>query len=110
MDQKDLRRLSRRDLLEMLLDLAKENDLLKEVNKQLEAALEDRTLETLEAGSLAEASLRLNGVFQAAQNAADQYLFNMQQHCRQMEEETKIRCEQMLRDAQNRVMDYEQNT
>lgn len=108
MNVKDLRRLSRRDLLEMLLDLTEENEQLQKEIVQLQAALQERTITALESGSLAEAALRLNGVFQAAQDASDQYLFNTQLHCRQMEEETKRKCKQMLIDAENQVKQYEQ--
>lgn len=99
MDEKTLRRLSRRDLLEMLLELSKENEKLRQINEGLEARLEDRTITLLKSESLAEAALRLNGVFEAAQNACDQYIFNTQMRCHKMEEETRRKCEQMLRDS-----------
>lgn len=108
MNEKNLRRLSRRDLLEMLLDLIKENEKLQKRNKQMEEILQDRVITILEAGSLAEASLQLNGVFQAAQNAADQYLFNVQKNCQKLEEDTRKKCEQMLLDAQSQGKDYEE--
>lgn len=108
MNKKDLRRLGRRDLLEMLLDLTKENEQLRKINKQLEEAIEDRTITQLKAGSLAEAALQLNGVFKAAQDAADQYLYNTQKRCKWMEEDTKKKCEQMLADAENHVKQYEE--
>jgi hypothetical protein len=44
-----------------------------------EEQLASRRIEVENAGSIAEASLRLNGVFQAAQEAADQYLENVRQ-------------------------------
>ena len=102
MDNKELRRLSRRDLLEMLLDLSKENENLRKLNEQLEARLEDRTITILKSDSLAEAALQLNGVFEAAQNACDQYIFNTQMRCRQMEEETRKKGGQMLRESESR--------
>lgn len=37
----------------------------------------NRVIELEEAGSIAEAALRLNGIFEAAQQAADQYLMNV---------------------------------
>jgi hypothetical protein len=111
MNKKDLKRLRRRDLLEMLLDLTKENDLLRERNDELEAQLQDRMLIISETGTLAEAALRLNGVFQAAQDACDQYTHNVKTRCQQMEEETRRKCEQMLVDAENQVKhDEEENT
>ena len=96
MDQKDLQRLGRRDLLEMLLELSQENEKLRNDIHVLEARLVDRMLTVTNAGSLAEAALQLNGVFQAAQNACDQYIYNTQLRCQQMEEATEKKCMQML--------------
>lgn len=107
MNKKDLKRLRKRDLLEMLLDLTKENGLLRERNDELEAQLQDRMLIISEAGTLAEAALRLNGVFQAAQAACDQYTYNVQLRCQRMEEETKAKCMQMLNECRHQSGRYE---
>ena len=66
MTDKELRRLSRSELLEMLIAQAAENDQLKNRLEQAEAQLWDRKIAINNAGSLAEAALSLNGVFQAA--------------------------------------------
>ena len=108
MNKKDLRRLRRQDLLEMLLDLTKENEQLQEINQQLEQALQDRTISLQETGSVAEAALQLNGVFQAAQSAADQYLFNVQKRCEEMESDAKRKCEEMLGKAKSQVVQNEE--
>ena len=110
MNKKDLRRLSRRDLLEMLLDLTKENERLQKINDDLEARLQDRVLTISNAGSLVEAALQLNGVFKAAQDSCDQYVLNTQQRCQRMEEDTKRKCEQMLIDTEKQVKQYETET
>ena len=78
MTDKELRRLSRSELLEMLIAQTEENSQLKIRLKQAEAQLRDRRIEIDKAGSLAEAALSLNGVFQAAEAAAQQYLENIQ--------------------------------
>lgn len=109
MKKKELQRLRRRDLLELLIDLSKENEQLREQNRNLEAQLNQRTIAVSEAGSLAEAVLRLNGVFGAAQAACDQYVRNVQQRCRQLEEETEARCAQMLEDSGVKVNGYEES-
>ena len=93
---KELKRLSRGDLLEMLLDLSKENDRLRKRLEIVNKELEDKKLRIENSGSLAEAALQLNGIFEAAQAACDQYTQNVRQRCEQMEAETKARCEQML--------------
>ena len=81
MTDKELRRLSRSELLEMLIAQTEENSQLKIRLKQAEAQLRDRRIEIDKAGSLAEAALSLNGVFQAAEAAAQQYLENIQRIC-----------------------------
>lgn len=77
MTDKELRKLSRIDLLELLLEKSRENEKLKEELEQVKAQLDDRKINIEKAGSIAEAALALNGVFQAAQAAADQYLENL---------------------------------
>ena len=75
--QQDLRRLSRKQLLELLLRQTRRVDELELKLAEAERRLEQRRITELEAGSIAEAALRLNGVFEAAQAAADQYLENI---------------------------------
>lgn len=77
MTEKELRRLSRMDLLEMLLEQSREVERLQKELETVKKQLEDRRIMEQEAGSIAEASLRLNKVFEAAQQAADQYLENI---------------------------------
>lgn len=95
MTDKELRKLSRAELLELLLIQTRETERLRAQLQEAEAALADRQLRIAQAGNLAKAVLDINGVLEAAQAAADQYLENMAA----MEIETKSRCEQMLRDA-----------
>lgn len=78
MTDKELKRLSRGELLEMLIAQASENEKLKQELEDAQAALQDRSIAIDNAGSIAEASLQLSGVFEAAQNAAEQYLANIQ--------------------------------
>lgn len=77
MTDKELRRLSRGELLEMLIARTEENERLREKLEQAEYELESRRIMLDEAGSIAEAAMRLNGVFEAAEAAAKQYLENV---------------------------------
>lgn len=116
----ELRRLKRKDLLEILLDQSRENEnqkLLLSVQKEkiieLEHRLYDRHIDIAESGTLAEASLRLNGVFAAAQEAAQQYLDNLKTtdvRCEAMERATKERCEAMKEDAARKCAALEAET
>lgn len=110
MTSKDLKRLRRADLLEMLLELSRENDKLRQDNQELRRQLDDRTIVIEKSGSLAEAALQLNGVFEAAQEACEQYIQNiqsrsqnMQQYCQQMEQQTQKRCREMIAKAREEV-------
>lgn len=77
MTAKELKKLRRSDLLEMMLELRRENDALHAQVEELQRRLDDRRIVIADSGTLAEAALRLNGVFQAAQAACDQYMENM---------------------------------
>ena len=77
MTRKELRKLGRRELLTLLLEVSKENELLRDQLSNAQRRLANREIRLSHSGSIAEAALRLNGVFEAAQAAADQYLDNM---------------------------------
>ena len=107
MTDKELRRLSRSELLEMLIAQTEENSQLKIRLEQAEAQLRDRRIEIDKAGSLAEAALSLNGVFQAAEAAAQQYLENIQRIssqqdtiCRSLKEKAEKETAQIRQEAQ----------
>lgn len=74
MTDKDLRRLSRAELLDILYEQQRRYEDSLTENQALRQQLEDRTLRIASAGSIAEAAIQVNGVFEAAQAAADQYL------------------------------------
>lgn len=74
MTEKELKKLSRADLLELLLQERRENEQLHTEINRLKEKLADRTIKIQNAGSIAVASLQLSGIFNAAQEAADRYL------------------------------------
>ena len=78
MTDKQLKRLSRRELLEMLITQTRKVESLEAQLAEVNRKLNDKILMIEDSGSLAEAVMRLNGVFEAAQNAAQQYLENIQ--------------------------------
>ena len=109
MTDRELQKLNRRQLLQMLVEQVREAEKSKqelaetttqlreleqnyerlrkrldqkdnrihELTDTLRAERTKREIELREAGSIAEAALRLNGVFETAQKAADQYLYNI---------------------------------
>lgn len=106
MTAKELRRLSRMELLQMLLDQSREVERLQQELQQAQSQLESRRLAMEQLGSIAEASLQLSGIFETAQRAADQYLENARQRgaeieaeCSNMLLETQEKCDAMQREA-----------
>lgn len=77
MTDKELKHMSRSELLELLIAQIEENEILKQSLDRAQAELQDRRIALREAGSIAEAALRLNGIFEAADKAAQQYLENV---------------------------------
>lgn len=127
MTDKELRKLSRADLLELLLEQSKEVERLEAELAAAAGQLEDRRIAAAKAGSIAQASLQLNGVFQAAQQAADQYVENIrlqseaatqrletakqkaaqtEAQCREMEAASRARCDRMVQQAQEQADAY----
>jgi hypothetical protein len=80
MTDKEIRRMKRLDLLELLVAQGEEIEALRAQLAQAQAALDQRRIDVEAAGNIAQAALALNGVFEAAQAAADQYVYNVQLH------------------------------
>ena len=73
-NDKELRKLKRKELLEIMLSQAK---LIEELEIELaktKKELNNKNIMIKEAGSIAEASMKLSGIFEKAQEVADQYL------------------------------------
>lgn len=85
MADRDLRKMNRKELLELLIASEKENDQLKEQLQQQTVQLQNRELQIKNAGSIAEAALVLNGVFESTEKAAAQYLENIK-HCSEQQQ------------------------
>lgn len=83
MDKRSLKKLRRTELLEMLLDVTRENEQLTAEIADLREQLNQRRIMMDRAGSIAEASMLLSGVFQSAQEAADLYLSNIKAMARE---------------------------
>ena len=99
MTHKELKRLSRIDLIEMLLELTQENEQLRQQLQQAEKQIQERDLQISQVGNLAEASMELSGIFQKAQETSELYLKLTQDRCRKLEEEARERCKQIFLEA-----------
>lgn len=89
--------MNRHELLQLLLEMTEENDRLKAKLGEAEEKFRDRSIAVDEAGSIAEAAMRLNGVFDAAQTAAKDYLDNI----RALSERQDRICERLILDAKD---------
>ena len=74
MTDDEIKHLGKTDLLKIIRDQEAELEQSRAQIEDLNKALADKTTHLEKCGSIADASLELNGVFQSAQAAADQYL------------------------------------
>ena len=77
MTDQELRKLKRDELLQIMIAQSKRIAVLKKRLDAAEKKLASRELALQETGNIAEASLKLNKIFEDAQAAADQYLYNV---------------------------------
>ena len=72
---KNLKKLSRVELLELMISLSEDYEALADENNRLKKMLSVQRLpRSTKVGSIAEAALAANGYFEAAQRSADEYL------------------------------------
>lgn len=117
MTDKELKRLSRGELLEMLIAQSKEVQTLQAKLSTAETALRKREITIDKAGSIAEAALQLNGVFDSAQAACAQYMENIrrlsqrqEEICVRMEAESTAKAQAVLDEAARKSAALEQET
>lgn len=97
MTENDLKHLSRKDLLEVLIEQQKENERLKAELNTVREKLADREITIQRSGTMAEAVLLLNGIMESADKAAAQYLENAKKRA---EEEAKEYLERLKADPE----------
>lgn len=104
MTEKDLKKLKRYQLLELLIAQTERADKLQERLELVEQKLAEREIEMSTLGSIAEASLHITGVFQSAQEAADQYLKAAKEHADRIEEAAYKKAAEILSQAQEQAI------
>ena len=77
MTEQELQRLNRKDLLEIMVEQGRELEALKKELNEAKEALQSREIALDEAGSIAVAALQINGIFEVAQAASQQYIENI---------------------------------
>ena len=104
MDNNKLRKISKKELLEILLSQAKRIDELEQELNKTKSKLESKKITIEESGSIAEAALKLNGIFENAEETAKQYLLNIKEKCKKIENQTKktlqVEKENMLKETE----------
>ncbi len=107
MTERELKKLSRVELLELLIEQTERNEELEQKVAAMEQQLYDKRIDTKEIGTLAEACLKVNKIFEAADAAAEQYLENIKEcdeKCKAMIAETESRCAEMEKAAEAKVV------
>ena len=97
MTDKELKHLSRMELIDIIYELQKQNEQNAAQIEKLQAALDEKELHIENAGSIAEAAVQISGVLEAAQAAADQYLLSIRAATADMD--AKAQAAEQQRDA-----------
>ena len=92
---KELKKLSRRELVDIIYQLKKNEEQLQEKITALEEELQDKRIKLSVAGSIAEAAVDITNIFHTAQRTADLYL----QEIACMKADTERECAKILEDA-----------
>jgi cell division septum initiation protein DivIVA len=106
MTEKKLRSLGKTDLLRIMHMQEDEIERLSAKNSELEGRLKDRRIMLEKAGSIAEASIAISGVLQAAQESANLYIESlrvMESELTQRENDVNRRAEEIIRNAEQRA-------
>lgn len=96
MTDKEFKRLSRYQLIDIIYQFQLQIDALTEQKQELERELADKRLRLRDAGNIADAALEINNCFRSAQNAAEQYLNEI----KAIREDTEVERQRILAQAQ----------
>ena len=99
MTEKELKKLNRYQLLELLIAQTERADQLQALLEKTEQQLNEQEIKLSALGSIAEASLQLSGVFQAAQDAADLYVASVKKQAEKIEEDARAAAATILAEA-----------
>ena len=99
MINKELKHLSRRELVDIIYQLKKNEQEMQEEIESLKNELGDKRIRISTAGSIADAAISVTNVFSTAQMAADIYLREISN----MKEDTEKECAKKIEDADKKV-------
>ena len=95
MTDKEFKRLSRAQLIDIIYQFQLQVEELTEQNRELEQELKDKRIRLSNVGNIAEAALEINDCCRRAQNAAEQYLNEI----KAVREETEVQRQEILKEA-----------
>ena len=95
MFSKELKKMSRRELIDIIYQMKKNEQQMQEEIASLQVELQEKRVRVSKAGSIAEAALAVTDVFADAQAAADLYL----QEMISMKAETEQACTAAIEEA-----------
>ena len=103
-----------KDLDFLKTEHSKETDALKKELEETKKALQNRELAINEAGSIAVAALQLNGIFEAAQAASQQYIENIRSLnerqdaiCKQRDIDSRAEVERRIKETEEKCESME---
>lgn len=124
-EYKELRRMKKVNLLEIMLQQAKRIEELEKENRKLNKELQNKKILLEDSSSLAEASLKLNDIFTKADESANLYIKNVKEKCdkeykkatketkkmmdatkkkcEELKTQTKEKCKQLLKETKNEL-------
>ena len=103
MTEKELKKLNRYQLLEMLIIQTERANALQKQLEEAQMKLDSRDVNMTVIGSVAEASLQLSGVFEAAQKAADIYVNTVKERAAALEAEALQKAEAIVAEAEGKA-------
>ena len=110
MNSKELKRLSRRELVEIIYQLKKNEQEMQEEIEALKNELQDKHIRIAASGSIADAAVSITNLFSTAQTTADLYLQEItymkektEKECTKKVEDTEKECAQKVEDTEKKV-------
>lgn len=100
MTDKEFKRLKRSDLIYIIYEYQKKQEELIKENEELREKLKEKEMKISNAGSLAEVAANLNGLFEAAQQTADDYMKQIENTAAAQAEK---RAEAIIKEANERA-------
>ena len=106
----ELKKLNRRELVDIIYQMKKNEQQLQDENTALQEKLQDRRLRVSMAGSIAEAATDITEIFSAAQITANLYLHEIScmkadaaKECERLLAEAREQAQQIVADGEKRL-------